>query len=158
MTPVVWFTGPPAAGKTTLAQALAERIDGPVEVLDGDQVRAHFGPLGYSRADRRVQALRVGYVAQLLARHGVTALCALVSPYRSDRDAVRRAAGWFVEVHVHAPLEWRRRRDPKGLYAAGVDVGPYEPPTSAEVVLDTSKLTVEQCLLAVLPHLRSRPL
>jgi adenylylsulfate kinase len=154
----VWLTGLPSSGKTTLALGLAERLvqaGRRVEVLDGDVVRRHLAKdLGYSRQDRAENVRRVGFVADLLARNGVVAVCALVSPYREDRDDVRaRHAGRFCEVYVSAPLEVCTARDVKGLYArqragelhgvTGVD-DPYEPPLRPEVVVPTHAQSVEE--------------
>jgi len=148
----VWITGLPAAGKTTLADAVAGilgRAGAPVEVFDGDALRR--GPsrgLGFSREDRATQAARVAGLAAEVVDEGGFAVVALVSPYRDDRDAVRAAhAGHelaFLEVWMDTPLAECETRDPKGLYAraragelsglTGVDA-PYEPPQNAEVVI-----------------------
>ncbi len=118
----VWFTGLPSAGKSTIARALEKHLLGEgrrVEVLDGDVVRTHLcKDLGFSREDRDENVRRVGFVAHLLARNGVVAICALVSPYRAARDEVRALHdGRFVEVYVAAPAEVCAQRDVKGLYA-----------------------------------------
>jgi adenylylsulfate kinase len=154
---VVWLTGLPSAGKSTIAAALAERLahDGrSVQILDGDEVRAELcADLGYGRADRDENVRRIGYVADLLARHGVTVLCPVVSPYRSARDSVRERVGErFVEVWVSTPVEVCAGRDVKGLYArqragefsglTGVD-DPYEPPLAPEVVVPTHELGLD---------------
>ena len=159
----VWLTGLPSSGKTTLAHGLAGRLRSagrPVEVLDGDVVRAHLTKeLGFSRHDRGENVRRVGFVASLLSRNGITAVCALVSPYREHRDEVRALHdGRFVEVHVAAPVEVCVERDVKGLYArqragtlhglTGVD-DPYEPPLRAEVVVPTHLQSVEESVDAV---------
>jgi sulfate adenylyltransferase len=150
----VWFTGLPSAGKTTVANLVAERLaelGRPVEVLDGDVVRTHLSRgLGFSRADRDENIRRIGYVAGLLTGHGVTVLVSAISPYRAVRDEVRAAVervGGFLEVHVATDLATCRARDVKGLYArqargelkglTGVD-DPYEPPLAPELVLDTA--------------------
>jgi sulfate adenylyltransferase len=150
----VWFTGLPSAGKTTVANLVAERLAAfgrPVEVLDGDVVRTHLSRgLGFSRADRDENIRRIGYVAGLLTGHGATVLVSAISPYRAVRDEVRAAVervGGFVEVHVATDLATCRARDVKGLYArqargelqglTGVD-DPYEPPLAPELVLDTA--------------------
>ncbi len=155
----VWFTGLPSAGKTTIASRLAAdlRADGlRVEVLDGDAVRAELSrDLGFSRADRDENVRRVGYVADVLSRNGVVVLCALASPYRAARDAVRAAHGdgRFFEVHVATPVDVCRRRDVKGLYArcaAGDLAGltgaddPYEPPLAPELIVPAHEQTPEQ--------------
>jgi adenylylsulfate kinase len=151
----VWLTGLPSAGKTTIASGIADRLLGDgrrVEVLDGDAVRAHFrGSLGFSKHDRDEQVRRIGFVAHLLARNGVVAVVAAVSPYRQIRDEIRALhGGRFFEVHVAAPVEVCARRDTKGLYArqrageitglTGVD-DPYEPPVAPELVLHTDRQT-----------------
>lgn len=154
----IWLTGLPSAGKTTLACAVAERVrhrGGSVEVLDGDVVRTHLTKdLGFSRDDRRENVRRVGFVANLLSRNGVLVVCALISPYRRDRDEVRALhAGRFFEVHVSAPLDVCAERDVKGLYArqragtlrglTGID-DPYEAPLNPELVVPTHCQTVEE--------------
>jgi adenylylsulfate kinase len=159
----VWLTGLPSAGKTTIADGLAVLLAEagyPVEVLDGDAVRKVLGPeLGFSREDRDRNVRRVGYVAELLSRHGVVVVCALVSPYRSTRDDVRAAhEGRFFEVLVAAPVSVCAERDVKGLYACqcagdmngltGVD-DPYEPPTHPELVVHTHTETAAESVRAV---------
>lgn len=154
----IWLTGLPSSGKTTLARALGDRLakEGYLaEVLDGDAVRANLTKeLGFSRADRAENVRRVGFVANLLSRNGVTAVCALISPYREDRDEVRRVHdGRFVEVYVAAPLDVCVQRDVKGLYArqregtlvglTGVDDA-YEPPLHPDVVVPTHLQTVDE--------------
>lgn len=157
----VWLTGLPSAGKSTIAEALAQRLRAAgrrVEVLDGDVVRPHLSQgLGFSRADRETNVRRIGWVAHLLARHGVLALVPVIAPYAEVRQAVRQAhhdAGTpYVEVHVDAPVEVARSRDVKGLYAraqagelsglTGVD-DPYEPPVAPEVRLETAGAAVEE--------------
>ncbi len=160
----VWLTGLPCAGKTTLANAVAERLSGEVEVLDGDEVREFLSrDLGFSRADRDTQVLRVGWVAKTLARHGVTVLVSLVSPYTDTRDKVRalheESGVPFYEVHVDVPLHVAAGRDVKGMYArafagelanfTGVD-DPYEPPSSPDLVVRTSDESVAASAARVL--------
>ena len=171
----VWLTGLPSAGKTTVARAvgvaLAER-GRPSELLDGDEVRAALsGDLGFSRADRAAQVRRVGWVARLLARHGVLALAPLVSPYAADRDALRQASQAeglaFLEVHVAAPVVVCAARDVKGLYAAqaagtltgltGVD-DPYDVPLHPDLVLPTQDEPIEESVDRVLALLAARGL
>jgi adenylylsulfate kinase len=161
----VWLTGLPSAGKTTLATALKERLlaDGHrrVEVLDGDAVRLSLTrDLGFSRADRIENVVRVGFVAHLLSRNGVIVICSLISPHREARDQVRRLHGdRFLEVHVATPSDVCARRDVKGLYAmqrageltglTGVD-DTYEPPLHPEVVVPAHEQTVEESVETVL--------
>lgn len=154
----LWFTGLSGAGKSTLSTALAEvlRERGmKVEVLDGDEVRTNLSKeLGFSKEDRDTNVRRIAYVARLLARNGVVAISATISPYKDTRDQIRGTfpAGAFVEVYAHCPLERLIERDPKGLYAralngelkhfTGID-DPYEAPDHAEVVVSTCGETVE---------------
>ncbi len=152
---VVWFTGLSGAGKSTIAAALASRLGArgaAVETLDGDALRAMFPGTGFSREDRDAHVRRVGYLASRLEAHGVTVVAALISPYREARTFVRGLCRTFVEVHVATSLEDCERRDPKGLYAkaragrltqfTGID-DPYEPPLSAEIVVDTATESAE---------------
>jgi sulfate adenylyltransferase len=167
----VFFTGLSGSGKSTLARALVDRLleDGRrrVTVLDGDVVRRLLSAgLGFSRADRDLNVRRIGWVAAEVGRHGGLAICAPIAPYASTRAAVRRdveATGDFVLVHVATPLEVCERRDRKGLYAkarAGVIPeftgvsDPYEEPADADLVLDTSRLSVEEGVDRIVTLLR----
>jgi adenylylsulfate kinase len=147
----VWFTGLSGAGKSTVAELLYHELRArgmKVEILDGDKVRQNLSKgLGFSKEDRDTNILRIGFVANLLTRNGVAAICCPISPYRETRDQVRGQIGDFVEVYVHATVdEIAQHRDPKGLYKkalageiknfTGVD-DPYEPPENPEVALDT---------------------
>ncbi len=159
---VVWLTGLPSAGKSTIARALAERFakaGSAVEILDGDVVRVELGALGFSRADRAEQVGRIAFVADLLTRNGVDVVCAVISPYRDARDAVRARVGdRFVEVWVATPVEVCAERDVKSLYAkqrageisnlTGVD-DPYEAPLAPEVVLPTHEQSVDESVEAL---------
>jgi adenylylsulfate kinase len=156
---VVWLTGLPASGKTTIARALeaALRVEGiPTEVLDGDELRGVLSPdLGFSQADRELHNRRVIYLAKLLSRNGVMTIVALISPYRAVRDAARQELGRFVEVWVKCSIEECIRRDPKGHYRraltgenaqmTGVQA-PYEPPEHPELILDTEQWPPERCV------------
>lgn len=147
---VIWLTGLPSAGKSTIATALEEEIRSRghrVEVLDGDVVRENLSKgLGFSKEDRDTNIRRIGFVASLLARNGVKAITAAISPYRSVRDEVRTYSKDFIEVYISTPAEVCEQRDVKGLYAkaragelkgfTGVD-DPYEPPPSPEVEIST---------------------
>ncbi|MFT4165320.1 MAG: adenylyl-sulfate kinase [Microlunatus sp.] len=157
----LWFTGLPSAGKSTISHALADRLvlDGlQVQVLDGDAVRPYLSAgLGYSRTDRDINVKRIGWVARLLASHGVTVLVPVIAPYAEARAAVRadhaEAGVPFGEVFVATSLAVAESRDVKGLYAkarageisgmTGVD-DPYEEPTSAELIIDTAVVPLEE--------------
>ena len=156
----IWFTGLPSAGKSTLATGLAAMLSGPVEVLDGDVLRADFFPeLGFSPAERNENVRRTGRMALMLARHGVTVLVSVIAPYRESREWVRtlheRAGIRYAEVWVDASLDVCMERDVKGLYAkarSGLLIGmtglddPYEPPTPADLHLRTDRASVPDCL------------
>ena len=169
---IVWMTGLSGAGKSTLATAIAARLAPrrPVELLDGDDVRTFLSAgLGFSRADRDTNVHRIGYVARLLANHGVLVFVAAISPYAETRARLRElsaAAGHaFVEVFVHAPLETVIERDVKGLYkrARAGDIpsftgisDPYEPPSAPDVVLRTDRETRDVCEARILQALVDR--
>ncbi|MEO8245902.1 MAG: adenylyl-sulfate kinase [Chloroflexota bacterium] len=137
----IWLTGMSGAGKSTIATVLADELRASghlVEVLDGDVVRTNLSSeLGFSRADRDTNVRRIGWVCELLARNGVIAVVAAISPYRATRDEVRERLGRMVEVYVTAPLAVLEARDVKGLYRrarageiqqfTGLDDA-YEPP------------------------------
>ena len=168
---VVWFTGLPASGKTTIARGVAERLkhDGyRVEVLDGDWVRRTINPdAGFTKEERRRHLIRVAWIARLLARNGVVVLCSFVSPYRDVRSEIRRVIEeegiLFIEVYVKCSLEECIRRDPKGLYKralrgeipyfTGVS-DPYEEPLNPEIVVDTEKNDVETNVEAVYSYVK----
>lgn len=137
---VVWFTGLPASGKTTLAERVRERVGG--ILLDSDALRDVLGAAGYAPADRDAFYRRLGALAALLAGQGHLVLVAATAPRRAHRDAARALAPRFIEVHVTTDLAECQRRDPKQLYAraragAAPDLpgvgAPYEPPLAAEV-------------------------
>lgn len=167
----VFLTGLSGAGKSTIARALhdalAERADRSVTLLDGDIVRRMLSAgLGFSRVDRDRNVLRIGYVAAEVGRHGGLAICAPIAPYQSTRAEVRRmvteSGNGFVLVHVATSLEVCESRDRKGLYAkarageiqefTGVS-DPYETPTDAELTLDTGELAVEESVQRILDYL-----
>ncbi|MBV8554981.1 MAG: bifunctional sulfate adenylyltransferase/adenylylsulfate kinase [Planctomycetaceae bacterium] len=163
----IWFTGLSGSGKSTVAQALVERLaefGRNVSFLDGDEIRTHLSKgLGFSKEDRDENINRVGYVAGLVAQHGGTTLCSVISPYRVPRDNARKySKGNFVEVFCDTPIDVCEQRDVKGLYAkaragqikgfTGVD-DPYEPPLNPEVTLDTSKQSVQECVDQIIDKL-----
>jgi len=160
---VIWLTGLPASGKSTLARALERRLFGnggsPV-LLDGDTLRAGLnGDLGFSAADRTENIRRLAEIATHLARNGHVAIVAAVSPSSEDRAAARRIAGTaFREIHVATPAEVCERRDPKGHYAkaragtlpAFTGIGrDYQPPAQAELTIDTSTCSVADAADAI---------
>ena len=156
---VLWLTGLSGAGKTTLAGRLVPELLARglrVEVLDGDEVRSNLSKgLGFSKEDRDTNVRRIGYVARLLARNGVAAVTAAISPYLEVREEVRRAVEGdgadFVEVYVECPLQVLAERDVKGLYRkalageikefTGVS-DPYEEPPAPDVIVRTHEESV----------------
>jgi adenylylsulfate kinase len=182
---VVWFTGLSGCGKSTVANVVDHKLyerGVRTYLLDGDNVRhglnatpqmlaerygEEFGQrfgLGFGQQDREENIRRVGAVAQLMCDAGLVTLTAFVSPYRSDRDAVRAtlAPGDFIEIFVDAPLEVCEARDPKGLYQkaragqiknfTGIDA-PYEPPVEPQLVLKSAEFSPEALAEEVLRYL-----
>ncbi len=164
---VVFLTGLSGSGKSTIARALrdalAERGDRTVSLLDGDLVRQLLSAgLSFSRADRDLNIARIGYVATEVARHGGIAICAPIAPYAEARARVRRMVsqvGDFLLVHVATPVEVCEARDRKGLYAkaraglidhfTGIS-DPYEEPRDADLSIDTSSMGRQQAAEAIL--------
>jgi sulfate adenylyltransferase len=163
----IFFTGLSGSGKSTiargLAEALTERGDRTVSLLDGDRVRQLLSSgLTFSRADRDLNIARIGYVAAEVARHGGIAICAPIAPYAQARAVARKLVtevGDFLLIYVSTPVEVCEARDRKGLYAkarAGLIKGftgvsdPYEEPRDADLVLDTSAMTRDEAVSAVL--------
>ena len=153
---VVWLTGFSGSGKSTIADWSTRELAArgfKVERLDGDTIRDIFPNTGFSRFERDAHIKRVGYLASKLEQNGVFVVASFVSPYRESRDFVRGLCKNFVEVHVATPLAVCEQRDVKGLYArarrgeiqnfTGID-DPFEPPLSAELVIDTATISVEQ--------------
>ena len=165
----IWFTGLSGAGKSTIAELVAaelQRRGQPVEIMDGDVVRTHLSKgLGFSKEERDENIRRIGFVCNLLSKHGVFAIGAAISPYQAIRDEVRAAAGGkFLEIFVDTPLEECARRDVKGLYARAIAgeiqnftgvSDPYEPPLAAELTIRTVEETPEQSARRVIESLEA---
>ncbi|KUL32180.1 adenylyl-sulfate kinase [Streptomyces regalis] len=163
----VLLTGLPSAGKSTIADLVAERLrdDGyRVEVLDGDAMRKTLSAgLGFSREDRYENVQRIGLMAKVLARNGVIVLVPVVAPYADSRDAVRqrhvKSGTHFLEVHVATPVEVCAQRDVKGLYAkrragelkglTGVD-DPYETPGEPDLVIPADRQSAVESASALM--------
>jgi adenylylsulfate kinase len=159
---VLWFTGLSGSGKSTIAEQVIQelqRMHYDVEHLDGDTVRNVFPLTGFTKQDRDEHVKRMGFMASLLEKHGVSVVASFVSPYRESRDFVRRQCKRFIEVHISTPFAECERRDVKGLYArarrgeiqhfTGLD-DPYEAPLAAEITLNTSHMSVQAAARTVL--------
>lgn len=166
---VLWMTGLPCSGKSTLTSKLEPILKdrrGRVELLDGDIIRTHLSPnLGYSKQDRDTNVKRVGFVADLLSRNGVAVLAALVSPYADTRQYLRENVTNYMEVFVDCPVEECSRRDVKGHYKkaakgemkhfTGVD-DPYERPANPDLHLRTDKQSMDECISVILDALKKK--
>ena len=167
---LVWLTGLPSAGKSTIAftveHALVERGH-MAYVLDGDNVRHGLNQnLGFSAQDRAENIRRIGEVGKLFADAGLITLTSFISPYRDDRDKVRALmkTGEFFEVFIDTPLELCEKRDPKGLYKkartgeiphfTGIS-DPYEPPENPELTIQTADCTPQEAALQIIRLLES---
>ncbi len=162
---VLWFTGLSGSGKSTLAHAVEEALHQQgcrTFVLDGDNIRHGLSSdLTFNEADRKENIRRIGEVAKLMMEAGLIVITAFISPFRSDRAAVRQLmpAGDFMEVYCQANLETCENRDVKGLYKkaragliknyTGID-SPYEAPEQPELTVDTEALDLSQSMEAVL--------
>lgn len=163
---VLWLTGLPGAGKTTLGKKLYKILRNAgykVEMLDGDEVRKWLSPeAGFTKEDRERHLRRVIYVCKLLSRNGVIVIATFVSPYRKIREEARKNIDNFIEVYVKCSVDTAIKRDPKGLYKralsgeiknmTGID-DPYEEPLNPDVVVDTEKLTVDEGVKLILDKL-----
>ena len=164
--PVIWLTGLPGSGKTTIAKALQPRLKESgfkAELLDGDIVRKELSPeLGFTKQDREIHARRVVYLSKLLSRNGIISIVSLISPYREFRRYARSENSInnnFYEVYVKCSLETCIKRDPKGLYKKALSgeikdltglQDPYEEPENPEIIVDTERQTLEECVSVIL--------
>ncbi len=168
---ILWFTGLSGSGKSTLANAVERELylrNAHSYVLDGDNIRHGLNKgLGFSEEDRKENIRRIGEVSRLFLDAGVITLTAFISPFRSDRDLVRKLVeeNEFIEIFVDAPIETCEKRDPKGLYEkarAGIISNftgissPYEEPENPELVIRTDQLTVEESVAKVINYLEEK--
>ncbi|GMA62503.1 adenylyl-sulfate kinase [Alicyclobacillus fastidiosus] len=167
----IWFTGLSGAGKSTLANALEQRLyeEGVhTYLLDGDNVRHGLNEgLGFDKESRQENVRRVAHVAKLFTDAGVVAITALISPFRDDRARAREiiSSDSFLEVYVQCPVEVCITRDPKGLYEraksgvikefTGVS-SPYEPPSSPDIMVNTSEMSINDCIERIVEGVKSK--
>ncbi len=169
---VLWFTGLSGSGKSTIANAVEQRLNQSYHahtyLLDGDNIRTGLNRgLGFSQEDREENIRRIGEVARLFVDAGLIVLTAFISPYRADRERVRALLpeGEFIEVYVRCPLDVCEQRDPKGLYRkaragqipefTGIS-SPYEEPLHPELALNSGAFSVEECAAQVILYLQTR--
>lgn len=168
---LIWFTGLSASGKSTIAHTVEERLfESGVRtyVLDGDNVRHGINRnLGFSREDRKENLRRIAEVAKLFVDAGILVLAAFISPYKEDREYIRKSfeGDNFLEIYVKCSVEECEQRDPKGQYKkarAGIIKNytgissPYEEPENPDLILDTEKLELEASVEKVLDVLEQK--
>ncbi|OQZ02604.1 MAG: adenylyl-sulfate kinase [Candidatus Brocadia sp. UTAMX2] len=167
----IWLTGLSGSGKSTIAVELEHALlenKHLAYILDGDNIRHGLNKnLGFSPEDRTENIRRIGEVAKLFTDANMIAITAFISPYRQDRDNVRKLLkdGEFIEIYIQCPLEVCEQRDTKGLYKkaragevkefTGISA-PYEEPLHPELTVDTSKMTVDESTRAILNYLEAK--
>jgi len=147
---VLLFTGLSGAGKSTIATGVYDYLQEKgikSELLDGDEIRKIFPQTGFSKEERDRHIRRIGFLASMLERNGITVVASFIAPYKESRDFIRNICENYIEVYISTPIEICKQRDPKGYYAralrgeikffTGID-DPYEPPESPELFIDTS--------------------
>lgn len=168
---VLWFTGLSGSGKSTLANAVDKALYQQrfrSYVLDGDNIRHGLNSdLSFKKEDRKENIRRIGEVAKLFVDSGQIVSSAFISPFREDRQLVRKmfAAGEFIEIYLNCPIQVCEHRDPKGLYRkarkgeipefTGIS-SPYETPDHPEIIIETDKMTIEQSVDTVLSYLKEK--
>ncbi|WP_429369403.1 adenylyl-sulfate kinase [Paenibacillus sp. DS2015] len=162
MSQMIWLTGLSGSGKSTLAEALRPLIENSY-ILDGDVLRKGINQdLQFREEDRLEVGRRIGEIGKILLDANLNVIVASISPYRSTRDKVRSLIGdSYMEVYVQCPLEVCEKRDPKGLYKqaragqikhfTGID-SPYEEPIRPDVILETDKLSLDECVSKIIQY------
>ena len=164
---VLWLTGLPCSGKTTLAKRISETLGQAgiaTEHLDGDTLREVFPNIGFSKQERNTHIKQVAFWSSKLEEHGVCVLASFVSPYEESREFARKRCKNFIEIFVSTPLEECERRDVKGMYRkarageisnfTGID-DPYEVPNNPNIKIDTTSRDIDDCLAEIISYLIS---
>ncbi len=168
---ILWFTGLSGSGKSTIANAIEAKLNKLQKhtyILDGDNIRMGLNKdLGFTNKDRVENIRRIGEISKLFVDSGLIVIAAFISPFRKDRDMVRKLVkdGEFIEVFVDTPLEICEQRDPKGLYKkarngeiknfTGID-SLYEAPAKAEIDIKNNKISIEECVNIVIKYLNEK--
>jgi len=167
---VVWFTGVPLSGKTTLADAVYEKLEKfefPMERLDSKDIRAVIPEIGYERADRTRHLKRIEHLIVTLQKNSISVVASFISPYEESRQSLKANTTNYIEVYVKASSETVRSRDTRGIYERA-DKGEiknftsvsdvYEEPTDPEIVIDTDLMSVDEASEVILKHIRKNVL
>ena len=162
---VIWFTGLPCSGKTTLSKEIEKYFKDkklPIQRLDGDVVRKTISnDLGFSKEDRDKNIERLSYVAQMLSNNGVNVVSAFVSPYQEMRDFTRELCENFIEVYVSCNIEECKKRDIKGMYKKALSgeikdftgvQDPFEEPQNPEITVNTEKEIIKQSIQKIIRY------
>ena len=163
---VLWFTGLSGSGKSTIAEAVSDLLNRKnikLEALDGDRIRDVFPNTGFDKEARIAHIKRVGYLAGMLEKNGISVAVSLVSPYTEARAFARELCSRFIEVYVSTSLEICEARDVKGLYQkarrgeikqfTGID-DPYEPPKHPEITIDTSTQSIDASVAIIMNYIK----
>lgn len=163
---VIWMTGLPCSGKTTIARKLQEFIPN-LAILDGDELREWLSPKDFSKEGRNEHNRKVAYLAKLLLKHNVPVSVSLISPYKENREVAREIIGNenFIETYVKCPLNICEDRDVKGMYKkarnneiksfTGID-DPYDIPENPELVIETENKSLEDSVTQILDYLKNK--
>jgi adenylylsulfate kinase len=159
---VIWFTGLPCSGKTTLAKAVTNSLEKKgirTEHIDNENVKNIFPRTGFTKEERSEHIKRIGYLAGKLEKNGVFVMASFISPYKETRNLVKRMCNNSIEVYVSTPLEVCEKRDTKGMYAkarkgeikhfTGIS-DPYEVPDIPDITIDTTNVSVEEAVKKVM--------
>ena len=162
---VLWLTGLPCSGKTTIARKLQEHIPN-LAILDGDELREWLSPKDFSREGRNEHNRKVAHLAKLLLKHNVPVSVSLISPYFENRKSAREIIGEknFIETYVKCPLDVCEERDVKGMYKkarkneiksfTGID-DPYDIPTNPALTIETQNKSLDESVEEILTHLKT---